>query len=120
MTEDEVKNRIHQWLTNKGWCVSMSMGHAPGIDIDARRDTERWIIEAKGIGSRSQMRRNYFYSVLGNTLNRMADQTAKYSIAFPDIMQYRNMWSRFPQLAKERTEITILFVAENGITHLEE
>jgi hypothetical protein len=61
------------------------------------------------------MRVNYFLAILGETLQRMSDSNAKYSIALPDMKQYRGLWERLPKLAKERTGISILFVKEDGI-----
>lgn len=90
------------------------MGKVHGIDIDACKGSDRWIIEVKGCGSRNAMRVNYFLAILGETLQRMSDPNAKYSIALPNMKQYRNLWERLPQLAKERTGISVLFVSENS------
>ncbi len=38
----------------------------------------------------------------------------RYSIAFPDMAQYRRMWNRLPALAKERTTIDMLLVNKDG------
>lgn len=61
------------------------------------------------------MRVNYFLGILGETLQRMADEEAKYSIALPDVPQFRGLWSRLPELAKSRTTITALFVSPEGV-----
>jgi len=45
----------------------------------------------------------------------MDDPAAKYSIAFPDIPQFRKLWSRFPAEAKSRTQITVLFVSQADV-----
>jgi hypothetical protein len=64
------------------------------------------------------MRVNYFLAILGETLQRMNDPETDYSIALPDLKQFRNLWERLPALAKQRTGISILFVDRNGnITH---
>ncbi len=60
------------------------------------------------------MRNNYFLSVLGEILQRMEDPHVKYSIAFPDMEKYRRLWKELPNLAKERTKITALFVTDQG------
>ena len=60
------------------------------------------------------MRVNYFLGILGETLQRMDDLFAKYSIALPDVPQFHKLWERLPQLAKRRTEITALFVTAQG------
>jgi hypothetical protein len=47
----------------------------------------------------------------------MHDTNARYSIALPDMAQFRGLWARLPQLAKERTKISALFVsADGGVT----
>lgn len=84
-----------------------------------RRSDQRWIIEAKGQGTLAPMRVNYFLGALGETLQRMDDPEAAYSIAFPDLQQFRNLWSRLPKLARERTKISALFVKhDGGVDHL--
>lgn len=104
-----------------GWETKVAWGNAQGIDIDARRRSERWIIEAKGPGSRQPMRVNYFIGILGETLQRMSDASARYSIAFPDLTQYRRLWERLPKLAKSRIEITMILVSKAGhVEHLSE
>lgn len=80
----------------------------------AVQESQRWIIEVKGEGSLQPMRVNYFLSILGEVLQRMDDPNAKYSIALPDIQQFRNLWRRLPTLAKTRTDITALFVDAQG------
>jgi hypothetical protein len=42
------------------------------------------------------MRVNYFLGVLGELLFRMNDAEAKYSIALPDVPQFRKLWSGVP------------------------
>ena len=86
------------------------MGKIRGIDVDAYKGTERWVIEVKGCGSRSAMRVNYFLSMLGEILQRMDDPNARYSIAFPDMKQYRGLWGRLPKWARRRM-VSVLFFA---------
>ena len=119
LSEDDVKRAVAAWLASDGWAVDVRWGHERGIDIEATRDDARWVIEAKGCGSRQPMRVNYFIAMLGETLQRMADPAARYSIALPDMQQYRRLWDRLPALARSRTTITAIFVADDGtITHL--
>jgi hypothetical protein len=114
MSEDQVKGYVESWLRAEGWQVSVQWGHQPGIDVEARRGPERWVIEAKGCGSRQPMRVNYFLAMLGETLQRMDDPAAHYSIALPDLPQYRGLWQRLPALAKARTQISMLLVSPGG------
>ncbi len=84
----------------------------PGVDIKAEREGRSWFIEVKGIGSRPQMRVNYFLCVLDELLRRMKSPDAKYSIAVPDVRQFRNLWRNLPAEAKAQTRITCLFGGE--------
>ena len=114
LCEDDVKRAVTAWLESSGWEVDVRWGRERGIDIEATREGERWVIEAKGCGSRDAMRVSYFIAMLGETLQRMGDPSARYSIALPDMTQFRRLWSRLPALAKSRTQISVLFVAANG------
>ena len=114
LSEDQVKRHVKAWLESAGWEVSVLWGHDRGIDITAQNNGKRWIIEVKGCGSLNPMRVNYFLSILGELLQRMADPEAKYSIALPDMKQFRGLWDRLPALAKQRTTISALFVSISG------
>ena len=115
LSEDELKEFLDTWLQSHGWSTRIAWRKSRGIDIEASQGGKRWLIEVKGLGSRDAMRVNYFLAILGETLQRMADTDAKYSIALPDIAQYRGLWSRLPELAKTRTTITALFVSSDGV-----
>ncbi|MBO2945645.1 winged helix-turn-helix domain-containing protein [Paenibacillus sp. F411] len=112
--EDRLKQILKDYLHRNGWETQIAWGKTPGIDINGIRGTERWIIEVKGLGSLSAMNVNYFLGVLAETLQRMDDPNAKYSIALPDVKQFRNLWNRLPLLAKNRTGITAIFIDEQG------
>lgn len=114
VSEDEVKAAIKAWLEADGWAVEVAWGRKHGVDIVARRGKERWLIEAKGCGSRQAMRVNYFIAMLGELLQRMDDPDARYSIAMPDMKQFRGLWDRLPELAKQRVQVTALFVGPSG------
>ena len=114
LSEDEIKKVLEDWLVSRGWRTKVAWARTPGIDIEATKGERRWVIEAKGPGSRPPMRVNYFLSILGETLQRMNDPDAHYSIALPDLPQYRGLWDRLPDLAKSRTRISILFVSLDG------
>jgi hypothetical protein len=113
LTEDQVKEAIRKALEAKGWQVRARMGHERGIDIEADKGAERWIIEAKGFGYRQQIG-DYFLAVLGELLQRMDNDTTKYSIAFPEDKDFIGLWNGLPRLAKSRTQMTCLFVNLNG------
>lgn len=114
LQEEDIKHILYNRLISDGWSVKVAWGHTPGVDIDARKDGHRWLIEVKGPGSRQPMRVNYFIGILGETLQRMDDPDARYTIAFPDMEQYRRLWNKLPRLAKERTTIDMMLIDSNG------
>lgn len=114
LQEDAIKLALKRWLEANGWHTTIAPGKARGIDIVATRNHSRWVIEVKGIGTRSAMRVNYFIGILGEILQRMDDPNAKYSIALPDVSQFRGLWERLLHVAKQRTKITALFVDDEG------
>jgi hypothetical protein len=119
LSEDQVKFHLKQWLDADGWQTEIAWGKARGTDIVARRIGKIWLIEAKGCGSRPEMRVNYFVAMLGEVLQRMSVADARYSIALPDMVQFRRLWGRLPTLARQRTGITALFVtAEGAVDHV--
>ena len=115
LSEDRIKAVLKDWLENQGWQTQIAWGKERGVDIEAIRGDQRWLIEVKGPGSRNAMRVNYFLAILGELLQRINDPTARYSIALPDLQQYRRLWERLPKLAKERTGITLLLVTDKDI-----
>ncbi|MBO5287354.1 MAG: MarR family transcriptional regulator [Clostridia bacterium] len=119
LQEDEIKHILNDFLINDGWSTKVAWGHQRGIDIDATKENRRWIIEIKGPGSRQPMRVNYFLSILGESLQRMDDADARYSIAFPDLKQYRQLWNKLPILAKQRTTIDLILVDSDGNIYFE-
>ena len=114
LSEDSLKRALDSWFKAHGWRTKIAQGQAPGIDVDAQRGSERWVVEVKGRGSRPEMRANYFIAVLGELLQRMDDPSAKYSIALPDLDQFHGLWDRLPDLAKQRAQVTALFIDERG------
>lgn len=118
LSEDALKLALQHWLVEHGWQITeCAMGKQHGADLRAQRGDVRWVVEVKGSGSRNAMRVNYFLAILGETLQRMDDPTARYSIALPELPQYRRLWARLPDVAKQRTQITALFVTSDGEVH---
>lgn len=121
MREDFVKESLKQWLTSDGWTTNIAWGKTQGIDVEAKKAGGRWLIEAKGEGVIPQACRNSFFTVLGDILQRMNDPTAKYSIALPDTKVFRNLWQRLPTTAKDRLQLSLLLVDDQGkVTHLDQ
>jgi len=114
ITEDDVKAAVSDWLEAKGFDVAVAWGHDQGIDIEAKRGVERWVIEAKGTGGYDQMSRNYFFGVIGSLLQRMTDEHAHYALAMPDVPPFINLVARFPELARRRTQLWFLLVRRDG------
>lgn len=120
LSEDAVKLFLQRWLTQQGWQVDIAWGRTHGTDVKAKKGNQRWLMEVKGSGSLQPMRVNYFLGALGEILQQMDDPDAKYSLAFPDLAQFRSLWKKLPALAKARLGLTVLFVDQQGnITHLD-
>ncbi len=114
MSEDEVKRNVRKWLEKDGWIVTVEERTARGPDIEAKRGKDRWVIEAKGSGSRNPTRKNYFLVALGEALLRMENPELLYSIALPEMREFRRLWMKLPEFAKSRLGITALFVRADG------
>ncbi len=115
MEEDQVKDLLEGYLLSQGWQVVVKKGQERGMDIEATNGVERWVIEVKGwANGKEQQQGNYFLNALRELLQRMGDDQAKYSIAFPDLPRYRGLWKRLPAVAKSRTGISCLFVSQHG------
>jgi hypothetical protein len=114
LSEDEVKRKVQAWLEGVGWNVVVTWGRSQGVNIDARQSGRRWVIEAKGRGSLDPMQVNDFLGVLGELLQQMRDPQAKYSVALPDLWQFRRLWDSLPEMAKRRTGFSALFVDDSG------
>jgi hypothetical protein len=114
MSEDQVKTALKTMLERDGWSVEVAWGRARGIDIVALRGTEKWVIECKGTGSIPPMQNNYFVGVIGELMQRMSDECAKHSIAFPDVPKFRRLWSELPAMVKDRLKLSALLVSEDG------
>jgi hypothetical protein len=108
--EKKIKQILESYLTSRGWKPEIVWGIGHGIDIESKRGNKRWIIQVKGPSILRPINANVFLSVLGEVLQRMDDPNCRYSIALPDIEQFRRLWERLPGLAKTRTGITALFV----------
>ena len=118
LQEEDIKQIINDWLIADGWKTTVAWKYSHGVDIEGVKDGKRWLIEVKGPGSRNEMRVNYFIGILGETLQRMDDENARYSIAFPDMDQFRRLWDKLPSLAKKRTTIDMLLVSKDGTIEL--
>ncbi len=115
ISEKKIKLILEAHLTSLGWQTKIARGYTHGIDIEAKKGISRWIIEVKSIESTSPLPVNSFVSVLGEIIQRMDDPDCKYSIALPDIQQFRRLWGRLPLLAKSKLGITALFIDARGI-----
>ena len=114
ISEKKIKQILGKYLTSGGWTYEIAWGVNPCVDIEAQRGVERWIIQVKGSGSFHPVYVNNFLSALGEIIQRMDDQNCKYSVALPDLEQFRRLWDRLPELAKTRMNVTVLFVNLNG------
>lgn len=117
ITEDEVKRAVSDHLIAQGFQVDVAWGRTRGIDIDARQDGRRVIVEAKGeVAAAGAQQVNYFLNALGELIQRMDDPNATYGLALPDHRQYRGLVLRLPAVARERLNLAIFWVRREGGT----
>jgi hypothetical protein len=114
LPEREIRQILVNFLASKGWNHELDEVINCRACIKLTRGKEKWLIQIKGNESTSTAIINSFVSVLGGILRRMDDQNCKYSIALPDTKPYRRLWERTPVLAKDRTQITALFIDQTG------
>ncbi len=117
LTEDQVKLAVGEYLEQRGYEVEIMWGKARGIDIDARSDTGRIVIEAKGQVDPArpnfhQIQGNYFLNALGELIQRIDDSEAEYALALPDEARSRGLVDRLPELARERLRLKVFFVSK--------
>jgi hypothetical protein len=115
LSERKLKQILESYLISEGWETQIAWGFTHGIDIEARHGLNRWIIEVSESAPVNFLPSSSFTSALGKVLQRMEDSDCKYSVAFPDLEQYRRLWERLPHLAKSRMGVTALFVNKGGM-----
>ena len=114
LQEDTAKEILNRWLESEGWTTTVMWGRQRGIDIEAVKGNQRWVIEVKGCGVDTAAMRVNFLESFGQVLLCMDDSEARHSVAFPALPYYRNLWNELPPLAKERARIDAIFVGEDG------
>ena len=114
MAEDTVKRALYAYLEARGCIGRVAWAHAPGIDIDVTGPDGRLIIEAKGEAASNPQQLNYFLGALGELVQRMSDESARYGLAFPDNRQYRRLASRLPTPVWPRLRLVVYLVAADG------
>lgn len=114
LSEKKIKQILEIYLNSLGWQTKIAWGFTHGIDIEACSGKQRWIIEVKGCETENLLPVNLFVAVIGEAIQRMDESRCKYSIALPDIDQFRRLWYRLPALAKEKTGLSALLVSREG------
>ena len=110
LTEDQVKGAIESALGADGWKTTVMWGHAHGIDVEATRGADHLVLEAKGEGSLSPMRVNYFLGALGELLQRMDSPDAFYGLALPAHRQFVGLIDRLPTWVRGRLNLRFYLV----------
>ena len=117
MTESDVVASVANWLKANGWTVLRAKHRGPGIDIEARKDGHRWLIEAKGDAKNDKANQDLnFYGALGQIVAYRSDANAKYSVALPDLPHYRNRWAKLPRAARSAVDTCIFVTGIQGVS----
>lgn len=110
VSEDTVKTAVKSYLEAQGWSVRAAWGHARGVGIDANREAERLMLEAKGGAPSPPQQVNNFLGAVGELVQRLHDPHTRYGLALPDNLQYRRLVGRLPRLARERVVQVVYLV----------
>ena len=114
MTEDEVKIAMKNHLERHDYEVAVIFGKAGGIDIEAAKENERILIEARGEAASPQQQTDLFLTALGAIVRWMTDPDARYGIALPDNQVYRGLVQKLPSLSRSRLNLTVFYVRRAG------
>lgn len=132
LTENEVINYLITWLELEGWSIKKTAsGYQHGNDIEAERNGEKLIIEAKGAKANDNAKtkkRDYFNTTqikvhFGEALVKIMEEqtknsTASFAIAQPDTKTIRETLKNcLPQVHK--LGIDLFWVESNGNIVLE-
>ena len=117
LTEDAVKAAIKQALEAHDWHAEVHWGHDRGIDIEAVRGNERFVLEAKGEGISNPARSVKFDGALGELIRRMNASEVRYGLALPAHRQFIGLVARLPLWIRLRLNLWFFFVrrAEQGL-----
>ena len=110
--EGFVQNTIESYFDKKGFIKeSISYTDYAGVHMETQ---ERWRVEAKGLTSNVGLD---FRTGLGQLIQRMDDPNANYGIAIPDIPSYLRQVEQIKPWVREKFQLHILFINENGGVH---
>ena len=110
LSEDQVKAALKQIFEAEGWRTEVRFGHVRGIDIEAIRDDERFVLEAKGEGISDPARGNYFDGALGELVRRMDAPDTRYGLALPAHRRFVRLVGRLPLWIRQRLGLWFFFV----------
>lgn len=117
MTEDELKAAMKSALERVSWQVRVQWGRKEGPDIEATLGNGKLVIEAKGQGKTRQALGNNFLQVLGQILQRMADQGTEYGVALPAHASYVELVLKLPKRVRQALQLNFYFVRPSGTTY---
>lgn len=103
---DDLKELITLWLQERGWNLEITNNQ-----IQATKDHLIWIICIQG--SR-RGRKQTLTSKLNQILSEIDKEASFYSIAFNEDSNYKKQWNDFPQLFKNKMNVSLLFADKNG------
>lgn len=104
LEEDEVKVAVLCALEGEWKLEKCARRKEPGPDLVFAQGAEKLIIEAKGEGSRDQMRVNYFLAVLGEILQRMTGPENIYGVALPAHRQFTDLVAKISKVGKRASQ----------------
>ena len=96
LSENEVVEHLVTWLQNENWIITKkALGYEHGNDIEAERNNEKLIIEAKGVKPNDAKKSHIFNSTqiqvhFGKALIKIMEEQTKKPSALTGIAQPNN------------------------------
>lgn len=123
LDEDFVKNKVINWLSdrgyNRGFQIKTKGEHGIDIKVRHRRYARYYIVEAKGEPSKkvkypASIRENSFLIALGQIITRMRPKAKYwYALAFPESFSNKVL-KRLPWGICKKLRLKILFINKKG------
>lgn len=102
-----IQEAIENYFSNKGFVIEKD----GQIDLIAKKNDEKWIVEAKGITSQITVD---FNTCIGQLVKSMASPAWNYAIAIPCEDKYKVQCVKLPEYFRKNNNLYFIIVNENG------
>jgi hypothetical protein len=102
-----IQEAIENYFLAQGYAIEESRY----TDLVAVKPNDRWVIEAKGMTSQTTVD---FNTCLGQLIKSMTSPEAKYAIAVPNEIKYKNQSMKIPDYFRTINNLYILVIDKNA------